>query len=254
MPLRFISLAICTISSSDGVIKPLSPIISTFSFCAASKILSVGTITPRSMISYPLHPSTTPTMFLPMSCTSPFTVANNILAAPAASVLVVPAAKCACLRSSFSASINGVKTATDFFITRALFTTCGKNILPAPNKSPTIFIPSMSGPSITSSGCGYFCLASSVSASIYSVIPLISACDNLFSTGWFLQASSFISTLPFALTVSACVINFSVASLLSLFLLRSTSSHNARSVGSISSYTTSCPAFTIPMPMPALMA
>ena len=83
---------------------------------------------------------------------------------------------------------------------------------------------------------------------------MIKECANLFSTGSFLQASSFISTLPLALTVSACWINFSVASLLSLFLFKITSSHNSLKVGSISSYTTNCPAFTIPISIPALMA
>ena len=103
--LRFISRAICTISSKDGVINPLNPIISACSLSAASKILSAGTITPISTISYPLHPNTTPTIFFPISCTSPFTVANKILAAPAVSSLMVPAAKCACFLSSFSCSI-----------------------------------------------------------------------------------------------------------------------------------------------------
>ncbi len=42
---------------------------------AVSRIFWHGTITPRSMTSKLLHWSTTPTMFLPMSCTSPFTVA-----------------------------------------------------------------------------------------------------------------------------------------------------------------------------------
>ncbi len=37
-------------------------------------------------------------------------------------------------------------------MTRALLTTCGRNIFPAPNRSPTTFIPSMSGPSMTSIG------------------------------------------------------------------------------------------------------
>ena len=36
----------------------------------------------------------------------------------------------------------------DSFITRADFTTCGRNILPAPNKSPTTVMPSISGPSM----------------------------------------------------------------------------------------------------------
>ncbi len=38
-----------------------------------------GTMTPRSMTSKLLHWSTTPTMFLPMSWTSPLTVAMTIL-------------------------------------------------------------------------------------------------------------------------------------------------------------------------------
>ena len=57
---------------------------------------------------------------------------------------------------AFSASMNGSKYATAFFMTRALLTTCGKNILPAPNRSPTTFMPSMSGPSMTGSGASYF--------------------------------------------------------------------------------------------------
>ena len=59
--------------------------------------------------------------------------------------------------------MNGSKYATAFFITRALFTTCGKNILPAPNKSPTTCMPLISGPSIISSAAEYFCRASSTS-------------------------------------------------------------------------------------------
>src|SRR5665811_843144 len=46
---RSISLAKNTISSNDGVINPLSPIISTFSDFALSIIFSAGTITPRSV-------------------------------------------------------------------------------------------------------------------------------------------------------------------------------------------------------------
>ena len=78
-----------------------------------------GTITPRSMTSKLLHPSTTPTMFLPMSWTSPLTVAmitRPLLATP-------PTA-------ARSASMNGSRWATARFITRALLTTCGRNILP----------------------------------------------------------------------------------------------------------------------------
>ncbi len=66
-PSRCISLATCTISSSDGVIKPDKPMMSAFSFLARFKISSHGTITPMSMTSNPLQAMTTPTMFLPMS-------------------------------------------------------------------------------------------------------------------------------------------------------------------------------------------
>ena len=50
-PLRSISRATWTISSSDGVISPLKPMMSTFSSIAVCKIFSHGTMTPRSMIS-----------------------------------------------------------------------------------------------------------------------------------------------------------------------------------------------------------
>ena len=55
-----------------------------------------------------------------------------------------------------SSSMNGSRYATAFFIARALLTTCGRNIFPAPNRSPTIFMPSMSGPSMMSSGRAIF--------------------------------------------------------------------------------------------------
>jgi hypothetical protein len=76
-PCRSISLATCTISSREGVIRPLRPITSTFSSAAFANIFSAATITPRSITSKLLQPITTPTMFLPMSCTSPFTVASS---------------------------------------------------------------------------------------------------------------------------------------------------------------------------------
>ena len=77
--------------------------------------------------------------------------------------------------SAFSASMNGSRYATARFIARALFTTCGRNIRPDPNRSPTTDIPSISGPSITSSGRSSFCRASSVSSSMKSTIPWTSA-------------------------------------------------------------------------------
>ena len=67
-------------------------------------------------------------------------------------------------------------------MTRALLTTCGRNISPLPKRSPTIFMPSISGPSITSSGRLYFWRASSVSASTCATMPFTSAWDRRSST------------------------------------------------------------------------
>src|SRR5439155_27266768 len=50
-PSRSISCATCTISSSDGVIRPLRPITSACFSRAVSKIFAAGTITPRSTTS-----------------------------------------------------------------------------------------------------------------------------------------------------------------------------------------------------------
>ena len=50
-PCRCISRATCTISSSEGVMSPDSPMKSTCSRRAVSRIFSHGTITPRSMTS-----------------------------------------------------------------------------------------------------------------------------------------------------------------------------------------------------------
>ena len=98
IPRRCISRATWTISSSDGVIRPLRPTVSAFFSMAVSRILSDGTITPRSITSKLLQRRTTPTMFLPMSCTSPFTVA----------ITIVPRC-CGPSEPSFSASMNGVR-------------------------------------------------------------------------------------------------------------------------------------------------
>ncbi len=78
-PSRSISEATWTISSSEGVISPDSPIMSALCSRAAARILSAATMTPRSITSKLLHCKTTPTMFLPMSWTSPLTVAMTIL-------------------------------------------------------------------------------------------------------------------------------------------------------------------------------
>ena len=77
-------------------------------FSASSRILSAGTITPRSTTSKLLHRSTTATMFLPMSWTSPFTVAISTvprvdLASSSEATSPLSAARRA--SSSFSASM-----------------------------------------------------------------------------------------------------------------------------------------------------
>ena len=138
------------------------------------------------------------------------------------------------LGAFFSSSIYGNKYATAFFITLADFTTCGKNILPSPNKSPTTFIPSMSGPSMTCSGFSTCWRASSTSISINSVSPLISACSRRLLTGWSRQALSKTCSLPFDFTVSA---NATMRSVESSRRLKSTSSQSSSISAGISLYT-----------------
>ena len=108
-------------------------------------------------------------MFLPMSCTSPLTVAVTIV--PFVSFWVARAGSFA-----FSSSMKGMRWATAFFMTRALLTTWGRNILPAPNRSPTTFMPSIRGPSITSIGrppaVAISCRSASVSSTTKVSMPL----------------------------------------------------------------------------------
>src|SRR5438552_16828274 len=65
-------------------------------------------MTPRSMTSKLLHCSTTPTMFLPMSCTSPLTVATTMR----------PLERCA--PASLLCSMNGTRCATARVMKRAV--------------------------------------------------------------------------------------------------------------------------------------
>ena len=165
------NFAISVMISRDGVMSPLNPITSTCSALALAMICSLGTITPMSITSYPLQASTTPTMFFPMSCTSPFTVANRIFFFAVDSPLF------------FCSNNRGSNIATACFMTRADFTTWGKNILPLPKYSPTMFIPAISGPSMMANGDGYFCMASLMSSAMCVGIPLINASANLCSSG-----------------------------------------------------------------------
>ena len=160
--------------------RPETPTRSQASSRATARIRSAGTITPRSMTSKPLHCRTTPTMFFPMSCTSPFAVASTIRPARPAN-LPPPGADPP--PAADSASSHGLRWATAFFITRADLTTWGRNIRPDPKRSPTTFIPAISGPSMTSRGRAAASLASSVSASMWSATPATRACSIRFSTG-----------------------------------------------------------------------
>ena len=160
-------------------------------------------------------------MFLPMSWTSPFTVAMTTR----------PADRDA--PGSFSASMNGTRWATAFFMTRALFTTWGRNILPEPNRSPTTFIPAISGPSMTSMGRAALSRASSVSSTMNASMPSTSAWVRRASTGRSRQASaSPLAARSCAPTLSATASSRSVAS---GRRLSTTSSTISRSSGSMSS-------------------
>ena len=77
MPSLSISLPTWIISSRLGVIRPDSPRMSARSATTVCRIFSHGTITPRSITRKLLQPRTTPTMFFPMSWTSPLTVAST---------------------------------------------------------------------------------------------------------------------------------------------------------------------------------
>ncbi|KAH9521005.1 hypothetical protein DERF_004680 [Dermatophagoides farinae] len=68
----------------------------------ASMIFSHGVMTPRSITLKLLHAKTTPTIFLPMSCTSPFTVAIT-------TVVTWSSPSQSSGLSSFSCSMNGIR-------------------------------------------------------------------------------------------------------------------------------------------------
>ena len=138
-------------------------------------------------------------------------------------------------------------------MTRADLTTWGKNILPSPNRSPTTFMPSISGPSITSIGRLKLCRAASVSSSTKASMPLISAYSMRLATGNSRHSrfSSFFSLLPSPLYFSAISSRRSVES---SRRFSTTSSTHSRNSSGRSSYTASCPALTMPMSIPALIA
>ena len=109
--------------------------------------------------------------------------------------------------------MKGTRCATACFITRAHFTTCGRNILPAPNRSPTTFMPSISGPSITWIGPRVLAAAPPrCPRRCTSVMPLTSACDRRSSTVPARQARSSLRPSPCALTRLGELTSRSVAS------------------------------------------
>ena len=223
---------------------------------AVSRIRSAGTMTPRSMTSKPLHCRTTPTMFLPMSCTSPFAVARTIRPARPANPPGPGAAGpgAAASPAGDSASSHGVRCATAFFITRADLTTWGRNIRPAPNRSPTTFIPAISGPSMTSSGRAAARRASSVSASMWSATPATRACSIRFSTGHERHSASDPPPPPVRSRPAWRSATARSRSPASGRRSRITSSTAARRSGATSSKAPSCPALTMAMSRPARMA
>ena len=206
---------------------------------AVATITSGATITPRSITSYPLQPITTVAMFFPISCTSPFTVATSTLPADC-----VP---------HFVCSMSGCSIATACFMVRAALTTCGRNNLPSPKSSPTVAIPSISGPPMTSTAAPYFATASSRSVARYSPTPLSNAHSRRFSTGSERQLSSAVCCTAALCSFirPAIVIRFSVASGLRL---STTSSSTSRSGRGISSYCTAVCGLTIPISIPAAIA
>ena len=114
-----------------------------------------------------------------------------------------------------------------------------------------MFIPSISGPSITSIGRSASLRASSVSSTTQSAIPCTSACASRSCTGpsRHVRSAPFRDESPF--TESAISSSRSVAS---GRRLRTTSSTRSSSCGGMSEYSVSAPAFTIPMSIPACTA
>ena len=100
--------------------------------------------------------------------------------------------------ADFSASRKGCRYATAFFaITRADLTTCGKNILPEPNRSPTTFMPAMSGPLDDEQRLAVF-LARFLGVGVNEIHDAFheSACDRRSSTVPLRHSSSTMATLP----------------------------------------------------------
>ncbi|EWS64148.1 hypothetical protein Y695_02613 [Hydrogenophaga sp. T4] len=127
--------------------------------------------------------------------------------------------------------------------------------MPWPNRSPTTFMPSISGPSITLSGRppsrSISRHISSVSSLMNSFMPRTSAWARRSRIGSARHSFFLLSSLAAPLAFSATSTSRSPAS---GRRFKTTSSTRSRSSGSSSSYTPTMPALTMPMSMPALMA
>ena len=138
--------------------NPESPITSTSLSCAAPIIAPIGCLMPIFTVEKPLFVKIISTRFLPISCTSPLTVAKSIFPRPT---------------SDSSFSICGSRYATAFFITSADCRTNGNCISPLPKSSPTVFIPESKKVLIISSGLIPSAIASSRSDSSPFASPSI---------------------------------------------------------------------------------
>ena len=152
---------------------------------------------------------------------------------------------------NFFFSIYGLSHATACFITRADFTTCGGTFCLPQNKSPTTFIPSIKGPSMTSKGRGI--LASLLRCLHWyrwlSLWPTHVQCVFYRQfTPWQIDGAVFF--LPLKM-VSATCIKWSVASWPdSPYMVQNHVFNGVSASGPISSYSSSMAGLTIPMVMP----
>ena len=129
--------------------SPDSPRMSGWCSFTASTSFSGGTLMPRFTTWKPLLARMISTRFLPMSWTSPFTVASTTL--PRLAVWVL--------------SIFGSRWVTAAFIASALCSTSATISSLAPNSRPTSSIPFISGPLMISSGPAFWSASSRSSIS-----------------------------------------------------------------------------------------
>ena len=209
-------------------------------------MVSLSTITPRSITVKPLHPKTMAVMFLPMSCTSPFTVAITTFGLTAISV--PPGAL----------SMYGWSMSTACFITFADLTTCGRNIFPSPKRRPTRFIPSISGPSIMLTARPYAAIQAARSSSSVSVLPFTRASASR-SSG--VAGAAGAGFPPSVLASAACALASAISAALAMSRSvapssesKITSSTQRSRAGSMPSYIWSIEGLTIAMSSPALIA